>query len=198
MALDERSWEPHELAQLTGVRSSKTSYYREYRHTCASLDRSIRALASTSTALTAIASGAGRLVADFLPAVAETLGADWAALVASHPAFPASPYRLVATRDGVVGSSEHADLGLLGQQAGPLRSGSVAPRTARSWVRPVRWADDGWGWLAVEMPGRGGATDTDGAILATLAHLVVAAVQNSQLLAERERLRAAAPGPTRR
>jgi signal transduction histidine kinase len=44
----------------------------------------------------------------------------------------------------------------------------------------------------VELPRRDGAADTDGAILATLAHLVVAAVQNSHLLAEGERLRAAA------
>src|SRR4249920_1993202 len=100
MAADERSQESQALAQLTGVRSSKLSYYREYRHTSASLDRSIRALASTSKALTAIGSGAARLVEDFLPAVAETLEADWAALVASHPAFPGSPYQLMATRDG--------------------------------------------------------------------------------------------------
>ena len=66
MAPEEQLGESQALAQLTGVRSSKPSYYREYRHTSASLDRSIRALASTSRALTAIASGAARLVEDFL------------------------------------------------------------------------------------------------------------------------------------
>ena len=44
MATDGRSRESHALEQLTGVRSSKSSYYREYRHTSASLDRSIRAV----------------------------------------------------------------------------------------------------------------------------------------------------------
>ena len=60
-----------------------------------------------------------------------------------------------------------------------MRRAAVGPRTAA-------------GWLAVEMPSRDGAAETDAAILATLAHLVVAAVQSSHLLAEGERLRAAA------
>lgn len=193
MATDGRSRESHALEQLTGVRSSKSSYYREYRHTSASLDRSIRALASTSTALTAIGSGAERLVEDFLPAVAETLEADWAALVASHPVFPRSPFQLMATRDGSLNPSPHGDILLLTREGQPPPQWYRAASSGRiRRCAALQWAEDGWGWLAVEMPSRSGAAETDAAILATLAHLVVAAVQSSHLLAEGERLRVAA------
>ncbi len=194
MAPEQQSQESPALAQLTGVRSSKPTYYREYRHTAASLHRSIRAVASTSKALTAITSGPARLVEDFLPAVADALEADWAALIAVHPAFPRSPYQLMATRNRLLEPSDHHEgILLLDPDQQPpqdwfhTRSSGMVRRCAA-----LDWARDGSGWLAVEMPSREGAAETDAAILATLANLVVAAVQSGHLLSEGERLRTAA------
>ena len=104
------------LARLTGVRSSKLSFYNKYRNTSASLDRSVRTLASTSKALTAISAGPVRLVQEFVPAVAATLDAEWAALVAEHPAFPRQPYVVAGARDGPMAGSAMPSLAHLEEQ----------------------------------------------------------------------------------
>lgn len=178
------------LARLTGIRSSKLSFYKQYRRTSASLDRSILALASVSKAMTALDAGPASLVEAFLPAVVETMGAQWAALVAEHSAFGEQPYARIATRDGRAVAADLPDVRSLGREAPP--PSWYRPPGGAGAVRlcvPLRWAEVGWGWLAVELPGRRGTEDTDAALMATLANQVVAAVQASYLLTERERLR---------
>ncbi len=186
------------LARLTGVRSSKLSFYRQYRRTVTSLDRSIRALASASTALTAISAGPVRLVEEFLPAVVETMRADWAAVLAEHPAFPQGLYVRAATPSGLLAEPDlpeglPAEIVSLLQteqtEAGGRRSEPGMPARRRV---PLRWAQDGWGWLIIAAPPERTADDTEEAILATLANQLVTAVQVTYLLAEGERLRAAA------
>jgi signal transduction histidine kinase len=99
----------------------------------------------------------------------------------------------MATRAGLLEPAEYDGIRLLRSEAQPPPEWfRAAPSGTTRRCAPLRWAEAGSGWLAVEMPSRNGAAETDAAILATLAHLVVAAVQSSHLLAEGERLRAAA------
>jgi signal transduction histidine kinase len=168
------------LARLTGVRSSKLSFYNKYRNTSASLDRSVRTLASTSKSLTAISAGPVRLVEEFVPAVAATLDAEWAALAAEHPAFPEQPFVVAGACDGPLTGSAVPSLAHLTGQRDPA---NVCLPPGQRAV-PLHWAEDGWGWLVVQLPLDRGTDDTDAAILATLANHVVAAVQSSHLLAE--------------
>jgi signal transduction histidine kinase len=178
---DERSASADLLARLTGVRSSKLSFYNKYRHTSASLDRSIRTLASTSTVLTPITAGPVCLVDGFVPAVASTLDAEWAALVAAHPAFPEQPYVVVGDRLGPVVGAREPSLEHLTETRDPH---AIDLPTGQRAV-PLNWTDEAWGWLAVQLPAdRGDGDDTDTAILVTLANHVVTAVQSSHLLAE--------------
>ncbi|MEP6463222.1 MAG: histidine kinase [Frankiaceae bacterium] len=182
------------LALLTGLRSSKLSFYKQYRRTSASLDRSILALASVSKALTALEAGPASLVEGFLPAVLETMGAQWAALVADYTAFPHQQYVLMATEDGVLPADE-IPVTVLPLTPEPPPADWHRPKDGSEIERycaPLHWAEAGWGWLAVGLPRRRGTDDTDAALMVTLAHQVVAAVQASHLLAERERLRAVA------
>ena len=180
------------LARLTGVRTSKLSFYKQYRRTSESLDRSILALASVSKALTAVDAGPASLVESFLPAVVETMGAQWAALVAEYSAFPEQPYARMATREGLLALPDlPAEVLALLQEPPPAGSHSPADcHDVAGHCVPLRW-DSGWGWLAVGLPDSR-TDDTDAALMTTLAHQVVAAVQASYLLVERERLRAVA------
>ena len=168
------------LARLTGVRSSKLSFYSKYRNTSASLDRSVRTLASTSKALTAISAGPVRLVEEFVPGVAATLDAEWAALAAEHPAFPRQPYVVAGSRDGPLAGSALPSLAHFDGQR--QLAGVRLPPGQRAV--PLNWGEDGSGWLVVQLPAERDIDETDAAILVTLGNHVVAAVRSSYLLAE--------------
>lgn len=179
------------LARLTGIRSSKLSFYRQYRRTASSLDRSIRALASASTALTAISAGPVRLVEEFLPGVLETMDADWAAVLAEHPAFPTRPYLRAALPGGLIAAADlPADIAELVTWTRP--SPAPVPWTGLDGQAgrrvPLRWSSNGWGWLVLAGPSDRSTDDTEEAILATLANQLVAAVEVTYLLAESERI----------
>lgn len=181
------------LSQLTGVRTSKLSFYPEFQRTARSLDRSVRALASASQALNTITSGPEQLVTDFVPAVADIMEADWAALVAEHAAFAERPYVVVAG-PRAPGSEEGPppEVARLLRRPPGSEHRRLSRRRRGSLTAPLHWGADGWGWLLVQTSGDRGTPETDAAIVATLANQVVAMVRGSHLLAERERLREAA------
>lgn len=183
------------LARLAGIRSSKLSFYRQYRRTSASLDRSIRALASASTALTTISAGPVRLVEEFLPGVLDTMDAAWTALLVCHPVFPDQPYLRAATPSGLPAASqmppEITELrGWTMPSAG--QDGLVTGEADSRHRVPLHWAGDGWGWLVIAVPNERRPDDIDQAILGTLANQLVTAIQVSHLLTEGERLGALA------
>ena len=186
----EKSADLDVLARLTGLRSSKLSFYRQYRRTSASLDRSILALASVSKALTAVDGGPASLVEEFLPAVLETMGAQWAACVAEYSAFAEQPFIRMATEEGLRAPPElPADIRFLTREVPPQSWHQPTDAGVTRHCAPLTWGDGGWGWLAVGVPSRRGTDDTDAALMLTLAQQVTAAVQASHLLVERERLR---------
>src|SRR5664280_2686444 len=65
------------LAALTGVRSSKQSYYREYRRTNERMERAVRALDSISRALVRTVEGPRSLIEEVIRAAGEHLQSQW-------------------------------------------------------------------------------------------------------------------------
>ena len=65
------------LAALTGVRSSKQSYYREYRVTNDRMARAVRAMDSISHALVRTVEGPRGLIEEVVRAAAEHLQSKW-------------------------------------------------------------------------------------------------------------------------
>jgi signal transduction histidine kinase len=178
------------IARLTGVRSAKPTYYRQYRRTAEGLDRSVRALEEAAGALLDVVAGPVRLVEDFACAAVRVFDSPWAAVVAEHPAFGSGAVTAAAGPDGLLPAGA-APGGLAGLLAG-AGPGAVPPGGApagRVLSAPLGWVE-GRGWLAVGLEAGQRADPTDEALLATLAHQLVAAVRGAHLVAEAERMRA--------
>jgi signal transduction histidine kinase len=180
------------LARLIGVRSSKPSYYREYRHTSSSLDRSIRSLEPVSRALTTLTGGPQRLAEAVLRTAGDIFGGDWAALAVEHPAFPGGGYAGVASAGEVRNAPLVGSVGSVGSGDNRARTGPPGGTSDGVLTATMTWEHNRIGWLAVQMPAGRLPDDTDAAILRTLANQAVVAIQNSWLYAESERLRAEA------
>jgi len=169
------------FGKLVGVRSSKHTYYREYRHTAESLDRSIKSLEPIAQALTTLTGGPHALVEAVLGAVLDILACDWALLAVDHPAFgaqrpyirKASPGGVFATLATLPDSVASHDGGRAGE---PLRA-----RSERLLVADLTWRDNRIGCLAARLPTGSVPDETDAAILQTLAHQVIVAIQNAWL-----------------
>ncbi len=180
------------VARLTGVRSSKPSYYRQYRHTAESLDRSIRALESASVLLSRVPAGPEQLVDGFVDAAAGIFDAPWAVLLAEHPAFAAEHHVAAAAVEGgnhrPVPRAAERFLRLVASD--PVAAAGPSP----DWLAvSLAWDDNGGrGWLATGLPIEREADDTDRALLSTLGHQLVAAVRSAYLLVQAEQLRAEA------
>lgn len=182
--------DPDWYRRLVGVRSSKTTYYPEYRHTAESRDRSIRALEPVSRALTTLEGGPERLVEAVVTAAAEIFAADGVACLVSHPAFAEQPYVLIAMRNGEPDDAPPPELAaVVNAHSGHASSGS----DVRGLVQTaLEWKHRSVGWLAARLPPGRTPDETDEAILRTLANQTVVAIQNSWLYADAERLRAEA------
>jgi signal transduction histidine kinase len=83
------------ISELTGLRSSKPSWYAEYRHTAHDLDRALGSLEHLARVLSATGQGADALCRAAVEATAEHLGAPWAVLVLRDGALPLARPRLV-------------------------------------------------------------------------------------------------------
>lgn len=174
------------VAQLTGVRSSKPTFYPQYRDTAESLNRSITALESASSALTSVATGPEPLAEVFVAAAARIFDAPWALLLVDHEAFAASPHLAVATRDGPAGIEEARRF----VDAAPLdpNASSLQGMTDVLAV-PLTWDGGGRGWLATGLPVSRAPDETDRSLLSTLGHQLVAAVRSAHLFVQAAQLR---------
>jgi len=206
MAMAEPAVLDDELARLLGVRSSKASYYQEYRRGAESLDRTIRALEVVSRALTRLDAGPRALVEEALAAVVNLLSAEVAVIWPRHPAFPppedaahASPSRRVTW----CSHAAPAVASLLQRRRSRRRldrAGQVGPAPAPDGLAvttdegtalavPLRWSGRPGGRLVARWSHSHQVDGTDLAILASVANQLAAAVQASWLLAESRRLR---------
>jgi signal transduction histidine kinase len=175
------------FGKLVGVRSSKQTYYREYRHTAESLDRSIRSLEPIAEALTTLTRGPQALVEAVLRAVFGIFDSDWALVAVDHPAFGTQrPYIVEASSAGTV-----SQLDSLPERISPRDGWGLPVRSPRDplLVADLTWDDTRIGALAVRLTHGSVPDETDAAILQTLGHQAVTAIQNAWLYAESERLR---------
>jgi signal transduction histidine kinase len=127
-----------DLASLTGVRSSKQSYYREYRRTNDRMQRAVRAMDSISRALVRTVEGPRGLIEEVVRAAAEHLQSQWlllgladGSLVAARPRYLAiGPRGEFIDDDSLLPAEVRRELGAL--RAG-TRSRQMVDR--RGWVR---------------------------------------------------------------
>lgn len=148
------------LERLTGARSSKRSFYAEWRRTSHGLDRAIEALRAISAALCTTTSGPDALCEAVVDALARHFGASAVSLT----------------------------LDSRGSRRGALPDGfaALARRTSEA-ARPVRWrgmvgVPVSQGTLLVALPGE--IDDSDVAILQTVANQFTVAFENACLYAE--------------
>ena len=87
---------PPGITELTGLRSSKPSWYAEYRHTADNLTRALGSLAHIAQVLSATGQGAAALCRAVVDATADHLGAAWVVLALADDALPLAQPRLVA------------------------------------------------------------------------------------------------------
>jgi signal transduction histidine kinase len=85
-----------DLASLTGVRSGKRSYYREFRRSSERLEVAVRSLDQISLALVRTVEGPRALLTAVLYAAAEHLQASWLVLAVADHALPGARPRFLA------------------------------------------------------------------------------------------------------
>src|SRR5450631_944088 len=129
---------PPDLAALTGMRSSKRSYYREYRRTNERMQRAVRAMDSISRALVRTVEGPRGLIEEVVRAAGEHLQSQWlllgladGALVAARPRYLAiGPHGQFIDNDQLLPAEMRHELD-------SLRAGAIAPHIVerRGWVR---------------------------------------------------------------
>ncbi len=84
-----------DLASLTGVRSGKRSYYREFRRSSERLEAAVRSLDQISVALVRTVEGPRALLAAVVHAAAEHLQARWVVLAVADDALPGARPRVL-------------------------------------------------------------------------------------------------------
>lgn len=85
-----------DLASLTGVRSGKRSYYREFRRSSERLEVAVRSLDQISLTLVRTVEGPRALLTAVLHAAAEHLQAHWLVLAVADHALPGARPRFLA------------------------------------------------------------------------------------------------------
>jgi signal transduction histidine kinase len=186
---------PDRLEQLTGMRSSKGSFYAEYSRTAAALNRAIQALEAISSALCTTTSGPRALAHAVLDAAAGQLGAPWTVMVVTGQLLPAFPPVIARDPAGafLVGRDPlPAELGeLVDAVLGSAPAAATTPRD-RTLVAPMALGGVLVGALVAAVPGDRPVDEIDVSILHTLANQAVVALRNAGLFEESERLRAQA------
>jgi signal transduction histidine kinase len=189
------------LRQLTGVGSSKRTFYREYRRKSVGLERALKALEAISVALCATTQGPMALARGVVEAAGRHFDAPWTVLVLdddfadSSPTFVEGlPRLLVRTADGSLATDRTALLGetwplverVLEQRRPVLEAGGPQPA---SLGVPMFRAEGLAGVLLVHLPPDRAVDDSDISILQVLANQAAVALQNASLFEESERLR---------
>lgn len=180
------------IEQLTGIRSSKPTFYAEYRHTAESLDRALRAIDRIARVLVATAHGPEELCRSVVHATAEHVGADWTVLALRADALPDAWPRIMV-RDAA-GRLAHD---LASASAGVRRRIDHALTVAHDGIEHmpdssvvVPMAVDGMelGVLVACFSPDRALEEADLAILRILANQAAVALQSNDLLARSQRL----------
>ncbi len=174
-----------DLATLTGVRSGKRSYYRDYVRSDERLRDAVMAMDSISKALVSTVHGPRGLLEEVVRAAGRHLQADWVLLALGDGELPGARPRFVAMGpDG----SFFADPGELPEQAGrelrSIQSGRVNG-VEPGWVRvPMRLADRPVGSLAARHRLGGEPEGSDLSVLRILANQAAVSLHTSEQYSE--------------
>ena len=93
--MERRAVSSADLASLTGVRSGKNSYYREFRRSSERLEAAVRSLDHISVALVRTVEGPRALLTAVVQAAAEHLQARWVVLAVADGSLPESRPRFL-------------------------------------------------------------------------------------------------------
>ena len=119
--------DPPDLALLTGVRSGKRSYYREFIRTDERMQRTVRALDSISRALVRTGEGPRSLLEEVARAAGDHLSAPWVMLALCDGSLLRARPRFVAV-DGTGRALDRPDgLPVIADELARIRSGEVPP-----------------------------------------------------------------------
>ena len=185
-----------DLAQLTGLRSGKGTFYPEFRVTAKRLDRVVAALDTISRALVQTTEGPENLVRAVAEAARAHLDADWVLLALADGALPeASPRHLILDSEGAPyafeGLSGARDPGphlpdvvlnrlndILRGQLGQFRLPVIEKQHAHV---PIELDGGVIGAFAAWTPPHRTLDATDGSVMRILASQTAVALQNSAL-----------------
>jgi signal transduction histidine kinase len=173
------------LAALTGVRSSKQSYYREYRRTNERMERAVRALDSISAALVRTVEGPRSLIEEVMRAASAHLQSRWlllgladGALAAARPRYLAiGPHGQFIENDQLLPAGVRRELEAV--QAGTIAAHIV---DRRGWVRvPMTLDGDVVGALVGLHQLESDLEAADLSVLRILANQAAVSMHSSQL-----------------
>lgn len=128
---------PRDLARLTGVRSGKRSYYREYVRSDQRMQRTVRALDSISRTLVRRSEGPRAVLDEIARAAGEHLFAEWVVLGLFDGQLTSARPRFIAIdADGQSFENESDVPRAVRRELGALRSGLArSSATDEAWVR---------------------------------------------------------------
>ncbi|GAA1678592.1 two-component system sensor histidine kinase MnoS [Fodinicola feengrottensis] len=191
---------PVGIADLTGIRSSKPSFYAEYRSAAEHLNRSLASMETISSALVATGRGTEDLCRAVVSATAEHLSATWVVLALADRALPEAAPRFLgrdpagelfvdrgrlpaAQRDRVWQLLRHGD-----ELRPVVEDGDqitvLVPMVLEDHVQGVLAA-----WTFPSNGGRELVDRTDLAVLSVLANQTVVSLRAADLLSHSEALR---------
>lgn len=193
------------LDGLLGVRSSKSRYYREYRHSAHDLQRTLVAVNAVSLLLADSPGDAAYLVDSTLPVIAELLGAQSVVLVSAHPGLGGERVCVGALHPSDPGPPDQQFSDQLVRRADALAADCPPTGVMRAQqelgasllLAPLPRCGRGEGYVVAAVPLRSGADATDLAILGTLTNQLAGAIESRRLLAQSESSRAAADAALR-
>ncbi|WP_448622103.1 histidine kinase [Geodermatophilus sp. URMC 65] len=182
-----------DISELTGLRSSKPSWYAEYRQTVDDLDRALGSLEHIAGVLSATGQGAHALCRAVVDATAEHLGEPWAVLALSGTALPLARPRMLGRGPSGVGVGHLALLPEVVRRPvlEALAADAVEPWQTADGAVVVPLVVDGEPVGALVACGgpRRTATAADLAILRIVANQSAVALLSDHLLARSEGLR---------
>ncbi len=138
-----RPTEPPDLALLTGVRSGKRSYYREFIRTDERMQRTVRALDSISRALVRTVEGPRSLLEEVARAAGDHLSAPWVVLALCDGALVRARPRFVAVDGTGTAMGDDDLLDAVRAELAAVRAGSVEPAKPDSALIRVKMTLEG-------------------------------------------------------
>lgn len=184
----------HLLEDLTGVRSSRRTYYSEYRENERRLDRAIISIADISAALCNTTSGVPSLAQAVVRVAVRHFDAAWAVIALNDQ----SAQRWGAHRDydGTVGLMRSIPVALEQAVCEVLKQQRLVVADEADGTRmlgaPMFLSDQVVGALVVALSLEFTLDEREMSVLRTLANQAAVAVENARLYEESERLRARA------